>query len=344
MTVGVTVQAPTASQAMADNASRQQAVVDALKAQGVQARDIQTSGLNLSPVQDYSGEGKPPVITGYQAQNLVTVTVRDLARLGGALDALVAAGANEVNGISFAREDAQDAEDAARSDAVDSARHRAEVLAQAAGLRLGSLLTLTDTGADSRPPLPMMAMARDKAAGSTPVEAGELNVIAHVNATFALVGGDADAGIMDRCGMHGADARLHEQMHGMRGDMHRGKDGPAGKQPDGLQKRRDKGDKAERRRGDKAGSRAPGQGAITDRPADTDDRAPGSGSTYRTIAGRDRPPPTCRNNRWGDRTRVMEAGAAICSPRPVQRRGGARRRRHRSCVIPPRSAPDPDRR
>ncbi|MBV0892217.1 SIMPL domain-containing protein [Paracoccus sp. Z118] len=205
VSVGVTVQAPTAAQAMADNATRQQAVIDALRLQGVEDRDIQTSNLNLSPVHDYSQDGRPPVVTGYQAQNIVTVTVRDLTGLGAVLDRLVSAGANEVQGIGFGRDDLQGTEDEARRKAVESARHRAEVLADAAGLRLGRLVSLSDGGGRSGP-VPVMRMAmQDSAAAPTPIAAGELSVTAQVGTTYELVG-DAAPGTMGHCG--------HGPMHG----------------------------------------------------------------------------------------------------------------------------------
>lgn len=190
ISLGVTVQADTAAKAMAENATRQQAVIDKLKAEGIEARDIQTSGLNLSPVQNYSQDGKPPVITGYMAQNMVSVRVRDLAKLGPVLDMLVAAGANEINGISFSREDATEAEDTARVNAIAAARHKAEVMAKAAGMVLGPLMVLSDGAVDNSPRPMMMAMGRDAKASAPPIEAGELNITANVSATFALLPAD----------------------------------------------------------------------------------------------------------------------------------------------------------
>ena len=127
VSLGVTTQAPTAAQAMSDNATRQTAIIEALRAQGVAPSDLQTQGLSLSPLQDYSREGQPPVITGYQAQNIVTARIRDLPRLGAILDTMVGAGATDVQGITFSREDAAATEDRARTEAVTEARRRAEV-------------------------------------------------------------------------------------------------------------------------------------------------------------------------------------------------------------------------
>lgn len=219
--LGVTTQAPTAAQAMADNAARQTQVIEALKAQGVAAEDLQTQGLSLYPVQTQA-EGKPPTITGYQAQNIVSVRVRDLTRLGPLLDAMVAAGATDVQGVSFSREDDSAALDEARTAAVTDARRRAEVMAAAAGMALGPLVTLAEGGMQNGP-VPMMAMARDSAyGGATPVETGQLQLTAQVVGTWMLVppGGagmpDMGGGPMRDMGKPGMDD-MHRQMQQGRG-------------------------------------------------------------------------------------------------------------------------------
>lgn len=219
--LGVTTQAPTAAQAMADNAARQTQVIEALKAQGVAAEDLQTQGLSLYPVQTQA-EGKPPTITGYQAQNIVSVRVRDLTRLGPLLDAMVGAGATDVQGVSFSREDDSAALDEARTAAVTDARRRAEVMAAAAGMALGPLVTLAEGGMQNGP-VPMMAMARDSAyGGATPVETGQLQLTAQVVGTWMLVppGGagmpDMGGGPMHDMGKPGMDD-MHRQMQQGRG-------------------------------------------------------------------------------------------------------------------------------
>ncbi|SDK79731.1 SIMPL domain-containing protein [Paracoccus chinensis] len=194
VSLGVTTQAPTAAQAMSDNATRQTAIIEALRAQGVAPADLQTQGLSLSPLQDYSREGQPPVITGYQAQNIVTARIRDLPRLGAILDTMVGAGATDVQGITFSREDAAATEDRARTEAVTEARRRAEVIARAAGMELGPLVSLTDTSMTQGPrPMAMMARAAD-AEASTPVEAGELTLSAQVTGVWSLLPTSGDAG------------------------------------------------------------------------------------------------------------------------------------------------------
>lgn len=186
ITLGVSSRAETAAQAMSQNAETQGAIIETLKGAGIEARDIQTTGLNLSPMLDYSQDGTPPRLTGYAAQNSVTVRVRDIAGLGAVLDQLVASGANEIGNISFTREDMSAAEDEARAAAVKDARRRAGIMAEAAGMRLGPLLRLSDAPAERQPVPVMRAMGMAKGDAAAPIEAGELTVTANVSAIFAM--------------------------------------------------------------------------------------------------------------------------------------------------------------
>ena len=185
--LGVSTRAATAAEAMAQNAEAQAKVIETLKAEGIEARDIQTSGLNLAPVLDYTDDGQPPKLTGYAAQNSVTVRMRDIAGLGLVLDKLIASGANDISGITFSREDMTATEDKARGKAVADARRRAETMAAAAGMKLGPLMALSDQPVDSGPmPMPRMAMAAEAKMGGAPVEAGELSVVTQVTAVYVL--------------------------------------------------------------------------------------------------------------------------------------------------------------
>ncbi|WP_293904420.1 SIMPL domain-containing protein [Phenylobacterium sp.] len=175
--LGVMTEGKTAAEALAANAARMGAVMASLTKAGIAAKDIQTSNLNLSPQYRYV-ENQPPVLTGYQVSNQVTVTVRDLKRLGAAVDATVNAGANQVNGISFGLSDPTAAENAAREAAVKALSAKADLYARATGYRISRLVTLSEGGGYTpQPPMPMLAYAkRGVAADSTPVAAGELNV------------------------------------------------------------------------------------------------------------------------------------------------------------------------
>ena len=187
ISLGVMTDGPTAAAALQANAQRMTAVIASLKKAGIAERDIQTSGLNLSPQYRYV-ENQPPQLTGYQASNQVTVTVRDLKKLGAAVDATVAAGANQVNGVSFGLQDPSAAEDAARERAVKALAARADLYARATGLRLVRLVSLSEAGGYTpRPPIPMVEMAsfRGKAA-DTPVAGGEVAVRVDLSAVYEL--------------------------------------------------------------------------------------------------------------------------------------------------------------
>ena len=190
--MGVTITAPTAADALAQNRTRMTAVIAAIRAQGVAERDIQTSGLDVSPQYTYpgreGGERGPPRVTGYQVTNQVTVLVRDLNRLGQAVDAVVRSGANQINGISFGLQNVDARSDEARRQAVHNVQRKAELYAQATGLRLVRLVNLTESGGYT-PPRPMVEFARTASmdsAASTPVQAGEVQVRVDVTAVYEL--------------------------------------------------------------------------------------------------------------------------------------------------------------
>ena len=185
--LGVQTEAPTAEAAMQANARQMNQVMTALRRAGVAERDIQTSNLNLSAQYDYQ-QNEPPRLRGYQASNQVTIKVRDLARLGAAVDATVSAGANQINGISFGLSDPTAAENAARQAAVRNLQAKAELYAQATGYRVGRLVTLSEGTSYSapQPPMPYMAMARAESKDMTPVSGGELTVRVDISGLYEL--------------------------------------------------------------------------------------------------------------------------------------------------------------
>ena len=182
---GVVTQAATASEALAENARRMTATVAALRRAGVADRDIQTSSINLNPQYRY-GENVPPVITGYQASNQVSVRFRDVKRSGAILDTLVAQGANQINGPSFALDQPDAALDEARVQAIAKARARAELYAKAAGLRVGRILSIREGDAAAPPPQPMVMSMRSKMESDTPIQAGEQKLVVAVTVSFEL--------------------------------------------------------------------------------------------------------------------------------------------------------------
>ena len=184
ITLGVTTQAPSAAEAMRQNAEKMNAILSALRAQGLAERDIQTSNLSLGPRYVYA-QNDPPKLTGYQASNEVTITVRELAKLGPAIDAVSSAGVNQINGISFGLKDPQGAEDDARRAAVKALTAKAELYAQATGYHVVRLVSLSE-GGDEPPARPSPVFAMAKAAAPTPVEPGELHVSIEVSGIYEM--------------------------------------------------------------------------------------------------------------------------------------------------------------
>ena len=171
--VGVMTQAPDAKAALAANATQMERVIKAVRAAGVADKDIQTTGVSLQPQYVYK-ENRLPTLSGYQAHNRVSVTVRDIGKTGEVLDAFVSAGANQVDGPSFTLDKPESARDEARTLALDQARGRAELYAKSLGLRVKRLVSIDETGGGFEPtPRPMMmkAMVADQA--TTPVMPGE---------------------------------------------------------------------------------------------------------------------------------------------------------------------------
>jgi len=187
ISAGVVTQAADANAAMRDNATQMEKVMAAIRAAGVAERDVQTAGISISPQYRYA-ENQPPVITGYQASNTVNVKVRDIGKLGKALDALVANGANQVNGPSFEVDKPDAAYDEARLAALKKAQDRAETYAKAMGLRVRRVVSIDEGGGGVRPPMPMArAMASDAyAKAETSVAPGETVLSVHLDVVFEL--------------------------------------------------------------------------------------------------------------------------------------------------------------
>jgi uncharacterized protein YggE len=187
---GVVTQAATAAAATQENAARMAQVIASLKSAGIQPRDLSTSNVSLQPQYRYA-DNQPPVVTGYQASNSVSVKFRDIARSGAVLDALVKAGANQIDGPALSLSQPDAALDAARADAVARAKARAALYAQAAGLRVERIVSISEAGENDggQPQPPVMFRVRAMAAESnaaTQVLPGETDVTATINVRFVL--------------------------------------------------------------------------------------------------------------------------------------------------------------
>jgi uncharacterized protein YggE len=184
-TGGVT-KASTARAAIQQAAARMARVRTALKAAGVEDRDIQTSSLNLNPEYRYVNN-QPPQLTGYSASNQLTVRFRDLGNAGTIIDALVAEGANQINGPTLTIDKPEAALDEARARAVATGRARADLYARAMGLRVVRIVAISESGGSFPvpPPMPVMMEARAQAASSK-IDPGEQKLQVNLAMTFEL--------------------------------------------------------------------------------------------------------------------------------------------------------------
>ena len=172
---GVTTNGATAAEALSRNSSQAQAIIDALKKAGIASADIQTTQVSLWPQTSSNGNR----ITGYQASNSVEVKSA-IGKSGALVDAAVAAGANSVDGPNLDTADQSSFYNRALKQALAGAKEKAQAIADAAGLTLGSVVKVEEGG--SSEPTPLFAQA--KAAGSVPIEAGTQQIQASVTVTY----------------------------------------------------------------------------------------------------------------------------------------------------------------
>lgn len=187
ISAGVVSQSTTASAALQDAANRMDRVTAALKRAGVADRDIQTSNVNLNAQYRYP-ENQSPQLTGYTASNTLTIRFRDIRSSGKILDALVAVGANQINGPNLTIDKPEGALDEARANAVAIGRARAEAYAHSLGLRVVRIVSVSESGGyavpPAPPPMPMM-MARGER-DSTSIVPGEQKLQVSLGMTFEL--------------------------------------------------------------------------------------------------------------------------------------------------------------
>lgn len=187
VSAGVVTRAATARAALEQNAARMERVRAALKRAGIGDRDIQTSNISLNPEYRYV-QDQPPRLVGYTASNQVNVRFRDIAKTGDILDALVAEGANQINGPNLTIDKPEEAQDEARTKALGVGRARAELYARALGMRVVRLLSVSESGGGYPvpPPMPVMMEARAQAGNATKIDPGEQKVQVTLSMVFEL--------------------------------------------------------------------------------------------------------------------------------------------------------------
>ncbi len=185
ITIGVQITAPTLEAATQQASDSMTKVLDAIKAQGIDAKDIQTSNYSVNPITNFQN-GQTAQVTGYQVSNIVTVTVKNLANLGHVLDAGVGAGANYLGGVIFDVADPAPFQSQARTKAVQNAAQIAQTLAQAAGVKLGPVISITEGVSAPPVPLPAKTFAASDAVAPGPVESGSLQITSNVEMRFQI--------------------------------------------------------------------------------------------------------------------------------------------------------------
>lgn len=187
ITVGVRNEGKAASEVVASNSTAADKLVQALRASGIDAKDIRTSNFSIYPQQQYNPQGQPTGEVTYVVENSLYVTVRDLDAVGDILDDAVQAGANSIYGIQFDVANKEQQLGAARKAAVENARQVAGELAEAAGVTLGDVQSVTTfSGGYPSPVFGMGGGVAREAAASVPVQTGELSFSVEVTMVFAI--------------------------------------------------------------------------------------------------------------------------------------------------------------
>ena len=187
VTTGVLSQGVTAAEALAANTAAMNALFAALTGAGIAEKDVQTSNFFVQPRYNFP-DGKAPELIGYDVSNTVTVIVRKIGDLGPLLDKVVQAGSNQINGIGFEVSKPDAALDEARKLATADATRKAKIYAEAMGVSLGRVMSISE-GVNYQPPMPMArgkVMMADAAAAPVPVAAGEQTLSVDVNITWEI--------------------------------------------------------------------------------------------------------------------------------------------------------------
>lgn len=190
ITAGVETRGDTAQAALEENARRMTALVQTLRGAGIAERDVQTAYVQLNPRYERRNDRGEAVIVGYNASNTVRARIRTIANTGRVIDAVVASGGNVVQGVSFSYQDPQAQLDRARRDAIRVARERADLYANALGMRVERVISVSEAGAAA----PQQSDGEEivvtgslrSASVPTPVAPGELQTWAYVSVSFVL--------------------------------------------------------------------------------------------------------------------------------------------------------------
>ena len=188
--IGVSTEKTDVASAQKENTTKMNAVTKKVKDLGVDEKDIQTTQYNIYPQYDYTNNRQQ--LRGYQIAQNVRIKIRDLSKIGAILEAATSAGANQVSGVSFTIDDPEKLRQEAREKALDNAREKAKALAGRADVKLGKIVSFSESDSGT-PPVPYYARAEafgmggDMAVKTPDIQAGSLEVVVNVNVSYEIL-------------------------------------------------------------------------------------------------------------------------------------------------------------
>jgi uncharacterized protein len=184
--VGVQIQNSSLNNAQSEAATKADAIMNQLKAAGIEDKDISTAQYNVEPVMNYR-DNQPPEVTGFRVTNIMNVKIRDISKAGKLIDDLVKSGANSIYGLSFSFSDPTAVMKQAREQAMNDAKAKAQELASLGGVALGAPLVIEDSGANVPPVIiEQRAMDASVAAAAPPINPGQQEIRVDVTVSYAI--------------------------------------------------------------------------------------------------------------------------------------------------------------
>jgi uncharacterized protein YggE len=185
ISTGVTSEATSARDALDKNTAAMTKVGEALKEDGIDPKDIQTTNFSVGPIYEQKEEGRAPAVVGYRVNNQVRITLHDTNKLGAILDKMVTLGANQIDSIEFGVEEPEALKDEARKLALKNVTDNAKLYAEAAGVGLGQILSIAEEE-NSYQPRFAPAATRMEISKNVPLEAGTASVEVRVRVTWDI--------------------------------------------------------------------------------------------------------------------------------------------------------------
>ena len=191
LSLGVSAQTSSVTEAQSQASAAMGKIMEALAANGVAQKDIQTQFYNVQQVTRWDDKNQQEVVIGYRVSNMVIAKLRDMAKIGSVIDAVVAAGGDltRINGLAFSVEKPEQYYSQARELAMNDAKAKAQQIAALSGVTLGKPTFVSENASTPPVPYPQMAYKGDMAAGaapSVPISTGELDIVLNVQVTYAI--------------------------------------------------------------------------------------------------------------------------------------------------------------